>query len=88
MNETGTKTVNEISQPGGGFQWKAQWTKLLPIVRGVHVPSEPQACAEDLVVLPPGPQVIFNGQTPDYYWSLEQARERLTLQALAQRDAG
>lgn len=37
-----TDSALDAAWPSGGFQWAAEWERLFPVVRGVHVPQMPE----------------------------------------------
>jgi predicted DNA-binding WGR domain protein len=84
-----------IEWPSGGFQWKADWQKSIPIVRGVNVPPLPQdmKLLGNLVVLEDdryklnrlGELATAAGK-PWTYWGPKQSKTMITREAVSRAD--
>ncbi|ROZ74310.1 DUF4132 domain-containing protein [Ramlibacter sp. WS9] len=96
----GPDTLPDIRWPSAGFQWKPEWKQLLPVVRGVHAPPLPAAetwLAQALVLPDAGahpastyesalPRLAAAHGRPWVYWGEAGSRQRITPEALRQRD--
>jgi predicted DNA-binding WGR domain protein len=86
-----------IEWPHGGFQWRAEWRKQLPIVRGINVPPLPTTTLDDEPKLTEEP-AGYNYTSTQFvefvqaagrnwsYWSTAEALDHVTPAALARAD--